>query len=509
MPAPERRMKRHALAGLLVVLWACTPRPDPDALVTRRVTGAFTLSHWQDDGTITVAADDSVSGSSLSAFSWEPTGARSAPGTLGADGTFTIASAPADPFYLVLDTRAKGFNVVLWEADGADLPVDRTYAGRPDTAKARSSTPVTVSVSNLEPWASGVLEATSSNAGFLAVLAGSLFGAPDLPSGAVDTSALPGPMDWYTRTRVPYLPDASRGDDVWVHQLQARSIPAGQPGAGLAYLAAARYARITDLTMQSGVPVSLTASLVGATPHTLPLTLPVSQWEALKPAMGVGPTAIGTLVSVAATPFSTSLPSPWIEGGIPDLLYAFLPAGSGNLSGASLVYGRFLDARWKEVLITEFRASVQYPVSGGIPVTMFGKIYRAEPLGGDPGTISPVVGPPADPLINGKNLFGQEAGVTTTPTLSWSSPHLGTATSYELEIFRLNSNSTATLVLHAFLRSASFRVPAEILLPSSSYFARITAHSAPWDVAGYLGTYGFVPGFPFAFASCLTSTFSP
>jgi hypothetical protein len=161
------------------------------------------------------------------------------------------------------------------------------------------------------------------------------------------------------------------------------------------------------------------------------------------------------------------------------------------------------------VLITEFRASVQYPVSGGNPVTMFSKIYRAEALTGDPGTISPVVGPPADPLINGKNLFGQEAGVSTTPLLSWSPPHLGTATSYELELYRLNGNSTATLVLHAFLRSASFRVPGEILLPSSAYFARITAHSAPWDVQGYLGTYGFVPGFPFAFASCLTSTFSP
>lgn len=502
-------MKRHALAGLLVVLWACTPRPDPDALVTRRVTGDFTIRHWQDDGTITEVVDDSVAGSTVSAFSWEPTGGRLASAQVSTDGTFTIPSAPADPFYLVLDTRARGFNVVVWEADAGQLSVDRTYAGRSDTATARTSTPVTVSVSNLEPWASGVLEATSSNAGFLAVLAGSLFGAPDLPSGAVDTSGLPGPVDWYTRLRVPYLPDASRGDDVWVHQLQGRSVPAGLPGAGLWYLAAARYARLTDLTLQSGTPASLTASLVDATPHALPLTLPVSQWEALKPGMGVGPTAIGIVVSVAATPFSTGLPSPWIEGGIPDLLYTFVPAGSGNVTGASLTYGRFLDARWNEVLITEFRASVQYPVSGGNPVTMFSKIYRAEALTGDPGTISPVVGPPSDPLINGKNLFGQESGVSTTPLLSWSPPHLGTATSYELELYRLNGNSTATLVLHAFLRSASFRVPGEILLPSSAYFARITAHSAPWDVPGYLGTYGFVPGFPFAFASCLTSTFTP
>jgi hypothetical protein len=501
-------MNRLALAGLLVALAGCTARPDPDALVTRNVTGAFTITHWVDDGTKTATADDGVAGSTVSALSWTGDVARIVPGTLRQDSTFTISSAPEGTYFLMLDARARGFNVVTWETAGSTLAIDRAYAGRFDTAKAKASTPVSIHVSNLEPWAGGVLEATSSNAGFFGVLAGSLFGAPDLAAGSVDTSAL-GPYDWYTRPRVPYLPDASKGDDLWVHQLQTRVVPAGQPGAGLAYLSAVRYAQLTTFTLQSGVPASLDASLAVATEQPLSVTLPVSQWESLASSMGAGPTAIGTVVSVAATPIKTSLSAPWIEGGIPDLLYAFVQAGSGDLAAVPFTYGRFLDSVWHEVLVTEFRVSVQYPVSGGSPVTMFGKVHRSEALVGAPGTLSPVVGPPTSPAINGKSLFQQEAAVTTTPVLTWSSPHLGTATSYELEIFRLNATSTVTLVLHAYLQTPSFRVPAEVLLPSSTYFARITAHSAPWDGPDYLGTFGFIPGFPYAFASCLTSTFTP
>jgi hypothetical protein len=194
---------------------------------------------------------------------------------------------------------------------------------------------------------------------------------------------------------------------------------------------------------------------------------------------------------------------------MPDLAYVYLPAGSANLLDTPISYGRFLDSRWKEVVVTEFRASVQYPVSGGSPVTLYAKAQRADPATELPAAIGPVVGPPASPVVNGKSLFQQEAGVSTTPVISWSAPALGSASSYELELYRLNANSTVTLVLHAFLRNPSFRVPPDILLPSSSYLARITAHAAPWDTPSYVGTYTFIPAYPFAFANCLTSTFTP
>lgn len=500
-------MKRAILSSLLATL-ACAPRPDPDALVTRQVSGGFTLTKWQDDGTRTAIADGGAAGGAVSAFSWRNGAERYSLGTLKSDGTFSVPSAPDGTYYLVLDTRATGFNVVVWETSSSTVAVDRVYAGRYDAALARSSTPVVVEVSNLVPWDDGVLEVASSNAGVFGLLAGALFNAPGLAPGSVDTFSLP-PVDWYTRMWVPYLPDAARGDDVWVHQLRKQAVPAGQPGAGRTYHAAARFARITDLTLQSGTASALRASLVDAAPRTIALTVPVGQWEALARDMGPSPTSLGMVLSMAATPFATALPAPWVEGGIPDLLYVNLGAGSPDLSSVPFTYGQFLDGRWHEVLISEFRAYVQYPVAGGSPVTMVAKIHRAEAAPGDQATLTPVVSPPLNPVVNEKSLLQQETGVTTTPVLSWTPPRTGAPTSYELEVFRIGADGSVALVLHAFLRTPSFRVPGNILQPSTSYVARITAHSAPWDVPGYVGTYGFIPGYPFAFASCLTSTFTP
>ncbi len=506
-------MRRPGLAIAILILAAgCAARPDPDALVTRQVDGAFTITHWADDGAQVVVADGSVGSSSISAVSMVKGQERVAQGTVKSDGTFTIPAAPEGPYLLVLDSRTQGYNVTAWETSVPTIAIDRAYAGRYDAALARTYTPVDVLVSGLEPWVSGasgsILEAESSNAGFLAILAGTLFGGSDLPDGAVDTSALP-LYDWYTRVRVPYLPDAAQGDTVYVHQLQPRQVPAGQPGAGLPYVASSRFALLTNLTLVSGALGSLQAPLADAAPVNVALTLPISQWEGLVADMGAFPTAIGTVTSIAATPFETTLPAPWIEGGIPDLLYAFVPAGSPNLTSVPVTYGRFLGSLWHEVEVTEFRAAVQYPVSGGQPVVMYAKAYRADAMTGTLPALTPVVSPPSSPQVNGKSLFQQEAGITATPVFSWSVPRVGTASSYEVEIFRLNSNSTASLVFHAYVRSTSLRVPSGILLPSTTYFARITAHSAPWDVDGYLGTFGFAPAFPYAFASCLTSTFTP
>ena len=88
-----------------------------------------------------------------------------------------------------------------------------------------------------------------------------------------------------------------------------------------------------------------------------------------------------------------------------------------------------------------------------------------------------------------------------TPTLTWSAPTLGTATSYTVTI-----QGTSGQLLSATAYETSFAVPPGILFSGNTYWAAITANYGPWDAIDRAVNRG---GVPFDWADCVTNVFTP
>jgi len=125
------------------------------------------------------------------------------------------------------------------------------------------------------------------------------------------------------------------------------------------------------------------------------------------------------------------------------------------------------------------------------------------------GTITPVIGPPKSPRVNGANAFTAQTGVGLQPTISWSAPALGTATSYTIDVEATTPCGLSgqivgfSAVIH---NGTSFKVPAGILKSGFAYRATITARQAAWDT---VDSGPFRTGTPRHVAQCVTSTFVP
>jgi hypothetical protein len=104
----------------------------------------------------------------------------------------------------------------------------------------------------------------------------------------------------------------------------------------------------------------------------------------------------------------------------------------------TIAYGEFLDEPlWKKTRQTYLRASVPVTAPGATSSAtadagIIAEEEETEERAAAP--IAPVLSPVTAPLVNGKDAFAAQTGVGTQPTLSWSAPALGEATSYSVSI---------------------------------------------------------------------------
>ena len=509
-----------------IVLAACGDRPSTHP--ARTVDGFYRVTYWTDATRGTPVADPAAVALPVSALVPEPGGYGVLSSTVGLDGSFSIPLVPKESaYYLMLDGRPKGGNVLIREMLTSNPSINKDLVGRSGVAAATASTPVTLNVTNLEPWADGVLEVTSSNAGCWNPLLGDLYGMPTLSAGATSTAGQP-PFDWSQAT-IFALPDASLGDEVWVHQLQHRTVPAGQPGAALGYWAAANHAKVTSLSIRNGSAATLTAPLVPSPrTNTVALTIPVSsKWESMRTDMG-SPPALGTLIAVVANPYSVAAPAPLqssvdysilsgatLRSGIvnPRLMVISLRPGALDLAGVPVTYGKFFDSKYHEAVSVQFIGQAAITAPGATQSAPFfvNAVRRLPMPATGPLSVDPIISPPKDPKVGGVSLFLPLSGVTTTPTFTWSAPTTGTASSYTLQLYKLSVDaSRATViqpvpVLWAKVTTPSFQVPAGIVSAGSSYFVTITAAQAPYDQPEFGSDYAY----PWASATCISKPFTP
>jgi hypothetical protein len=120
--------------------------------------------------------------------------------------------------------------------------------------------------------------------------------------------------------------------------------------------------------------------------------------------------------------------------------------------------------------------------------------------------IVPVLGPPRAPRIEGRDAFQAQTGVGLRPTISWSPPALGAATSYVVQLAATSGTPAIASVSLNVHGVTSVQVPEGLLQSGAQYAITITSVSAPWDK---LDSPPFRTGMPYSTSDCVTAVFSP
>ena len=332
-------------------------------------------------------------------------------------------------------------------------------------------TNIALNVTDLEAWdTSDRLQVTSSQAltNYRAFVS---------PAPMAGVTSFNGTAPWFGDG----LGDASKGDVVFVHQRVKSTPVSGTSTASL--MTTAKFARLTDVTIIDGGTASASAQMTAAPQSgAMAIALRSSQFAALAP--DVHPT-LATVedgqVIVLSVPHSANYPD------MPSTLVTSLATldvltDPSDVDYGTIRYGQFLDPFWKEFR----RVFFLFNVANSFATATFQSDVPMSAVGA--GAITPVVSPPKSPLVNGMDAFSFPSGVGSQPTISWSPPVIGTASSYVVEIFAmtLDCNATSAVVggVTTLVRSGtSFKVPTGILLPGTPYWVRITARQAPWDTA--------------------------
>lgn len=489
---------------------------------TRTVTGAFETTHWLDDGSKNTVREAPRNDTALKAIlvpDGSAGGYRRIPVSVDASQAFSVPGVPAGSYFAQLDTpifppccggdrMAVAVATTLIEQRADVLDFGRVTAARADVAFYDYGTlPVSgrlqqFNLSGLNPWASGDKMRVAS---VQALSYSSVSFSPPPAAGAIGYDG----ATWITGEG---LPDASKGDSVYVYQRSAVTVGSGDTAASVG--AASRFVRRTDLTAVPGGTVAVDVALA-AVPQTgtIHVDARYSQFAALRAQVhpGASPSGIHPAVSIVAVPRSITYPEmPSFEATSPFVLQN-LAAIDRDVDYGSLTYGEFLDASWKSYRDVFYAFDVNPPAPNGFVLhsPVIGTIRSDVLLSEADGPIVPVVGPPTAPRIEGRDAFASQTGVGLQPTFSWSPPTLGSATSYQILIERQSEPADGEMQQLAIIlySGSEFRIPSGFLKPGAVYSVILTARSAPWDVG--VVHPPFRTGVPFHSADCVLGLFSP
>jgi hypothetical protein len=488
-------------AGQVCLAGACVAK--------ETITGARFATYWTDPPSEQapptleqITAPDAVAGPAPTvriadgAGGWVTYGS----GVAFVNGSFSISGVPTGASYVVEYVLPDGVRVY---ADAASTSLDLGYdvLGRrtPPLATPAADTLVTFTLDG--PWTGSgdEVQMASSSADLWDVL---------LPSAPIAAGSPATFVENWRTSQSAGLPLhlLAAGDTLWLHQL---AIPA--PAPATSYLSAVAATSITGIALVDGSPAAVGGTLLATTQTgTAAVDWDLPKFESYLPDMlpaGATATSSGHLLVVAASPYALASPAPPPTAGSPELLVVSAATGSvatgSTLALGNLAYGQFLPAWWLEWQRAAFTARVDYTAPGAQDLLSEGaSVVRADPMSPTPPSpIVPAVSPVRAPAI------ATSAGQTT---ISWTAPAVPTsppAPSYRVEVFWLRAEGTTSVsspVLRYLTSSTQVVIPAGVLTPGSSYYARITA-----ELPGAAGSAPFRRAAAQSAASALTGVFVP
>ncbi|WP_147447288.1 fibronectin type III domain-containing protein [Corallococcus sp. CA054B] len=363
-----------------------------------------------------------------------------------------------------------------------DLGINRI--GRPDAVYLpQTDSPVSAELFNLEPWQdySSISEPGTSVQLISADV--DLYSSLYVWAQPGDTSIIDPYASAFISTGygAPVL-DASKGDRIYVNQLnsvQAGTLPSGGP---LAYQSLVSSAHLPSFsfTPDGTTPLPLAATLepVRQTPFSLEWRLnQFTRWRS-----DANPSGTLNYPSLSLVPAPFGYQHGWV-GYQGELFNMWLPRGEDGVIASRLAYGNPYPSSWGVVGTAGYSFRSPTPVVVGNRIHYpSGNIYVTDRLDHlIAGPIQPPVSPPRDLRIDGMDAYVSRVVGTNQPLISWRPPVLGTARNYVVSVIQLTAASGANPTLRFYVPGdrTHVRLPPGLLLPASTYYVRVMAEGSP------------------------------
>ena len=233
------------------------------------------------------------------------------------------------------------------------------------------------------------------------------------------------------------------GQDVWINDL----VETTPSGATVPVWTITRSAHVTDLDMVSGAATELKVSLEPVPQTAFSTTLHASAFDALAPSVHPGATASlywGQFVMLPLGGLRGPVPETLdLAGGPPFLLDYQTSAPAPRDVPIDLTFGNPYPA--DQVIVSDYRTFYQFDYSvpsgdAGPPLTLpiSAEIGAYEPIPHiTRAGLRPEISPVTKPTIDGQDLFGAVTRLSSTPTLRWKAPALGSADYTRIVVYQV------------------------------------------------------------------------
>ncbi|HEY4120657.1 MAG TPA: hypothetical protein VGM56_22485 [Byssovorax sp.] len=416
-------------------------------------------------------------------------GSTKIPGTVHADGSFTISGVPAGVFTLEV-TTSDGVTLFVVTAERT-FDLGSVIQGRADKANATRTTNVTLALTGAAPW----ISTDELNFYSLGADAWDEFNFDATPPPHVGATSIGGRLD-YEFAFSPGLVDTAKGDVPYLVDLVTA------PLSGVPVTAAAKVFSPTSLTMQDGHAAAIAGAFVDV-PQTSHATISWkrSAFAAFADAAFPGATLVDHELSFFAEPAGPGRQS---DGGSAVLVDA-LDTASTDVD-LPIDFGNPYPASWSTIAVASVFFDEEIPLPGGGTADAYSYASSEMPLAAaDGGTFAPLIGPPTGLLLGGH--AAQSAALTAvgaTPTFAWTAPALGAPAAYQVTIEELiAADHFFSFVANIVTDQTSITIPSGVLEAGHKYRATVTSNST-WTTAAPNRI-----GDTIASASASTTGFSP
>jgi hypothetical protein len=365
--------------------------------------------------------------------------------TVAPDGTFSIANVPAGSFWLT------ALNTNLW-TDRSQINLGSSqWGGCKYEAPSSAGTSLQASVSELNPW-------QYYDYFYYTV-----------PNARSSKGALPNVGDTSLSFTIPsgnlVLLNSANGDNGYYAQLVTAAY------GGVEFHALQNFYGPQPVTVQDGTVNSLTATLQEVLQtSSVRANIRGSAFAALHDSMFPG-AAMASPGDNFRIDISVDNVSPLSSGSF---LVLASQAFSTDQDLGEVWFGNPYPATWTPFLdYYDFAIhNIQAPnATNSFPLPLSNRVVSAQlPTASSP--ISPLVGPPLNPQIDGKDLFQDQTINGTSPMFSWQPPAVGTATGYLIRPYEVVvNNGTPSLDFKGvfYVMGTSVQLPPGVLSSGKTY----------------------------------------
>jgi hypothetical protein len=441
--------------------WAVTP------------SGTIRISHidtlWNESGSTNAPFDWSLLSSYVAALVPQPDGSfKSLSGTGGTDGTFEVPNVPAGYYWLRLAPRDTYWTSSSTFDVGSDIFVPVTNGAAPTT----STTYINFSFTSLDAVpASGLLQVDTPESVAPLFRSSTNAGSTTAGGAVVIGSNL----------------DFSVIKNAFVRQYEPASF-----GPVNGYVLGPELT-LSNLSLTTGGQNTINGALNPTVPASINLSVQGSAWIPLfdhvaptTPTITGGGFYLSVQPYIAADGTNVSLSNPidliWPKANSSSSFFTSSacsanPPLTTDVEAGMVQYGDPFPAAWRRTFRVCQTASVAVPVPGGSTQNI--NLTNTQTTSPPTAIVKPLLSAVQNPKINGADLFTASTLNSTTVTLSWDPPAIGTPFGYNVAIMSTTTfpNGTVGYFSSTTLGTAktSMTIPPDLLRSGQTYVFVITS----------------------------------